>query len=163
MSAFIFHDVIKLLKWEYILTGMCYWFEILHVECPNCTLCTEIYFFLKWRINLMISSFFKNCWCQQKLKLEYLLIGICYCLEILHAEGPASTLSSKIKIYSIWCIYVMTSSFFEKFKKWWRHQKFRHYGKNKMWNFKNSVITTSVQSFISHFYTLLLLLPRTTV
>ena len=24
ISAFIFDDVIKLLKWEYILTGMCY-------------------------------------------------------------------------------------------------------------------------------------------
>ena len=126
-----------------------YRFEILHVECPHCTLCTEIYFFLKWRINLMISSFLKNCWCQQKLKLEYLLIDICYSLAILHAEGSAKALSSKIKIYSKWRIYVMTSSFFENFKKWWRHKKFHHYGKNKMWNFKNFVIPTNVESFIS--------------
>ena len=96
----------------------------------------------------MISSFLKNCWCQQKLKFEYLLIDICYWLEILHAKGPANTLNNKIKIYLTWRIYVMTSSFFENFKIWWRHQKFLHYGKNKMWNFKTIVIPTSVESFI---------------
>ena len=92
---------------------------------------------------------FVKCWCQQKLKLEYLLIGIRYCLAILQTGGPASTLSRKIKIYSTWRIYVMTSSFVEKFKRWWRHQKFRHYGKNKMCNFNNFVVATSLESFIS--------------
>ena len=128
---------------------MATYIKFLHVECSNCPLCTEIIIFSKWSINLMISAFLKNCWCQQKLKLEYLLIGICYCLEILHTAGPVSPLSNKIKIYSTWGIYVMTSSFFKNFKKWWSHQKFRHYGKSKMWNLKNFVITTSVEIFIS--------------
>ena len=149
ISAFIVDDVIKLLKWEYILTGMCYIRKILHVECSNCPLCTEIIIFPKWRTNLMISAFLKNCWCQQKLKLEYLLIGICYCLEILHGEGPGYTLYTKVKIFPKWRIYVVTSSFFEKFKKWWRHQKFRHYGKNKICNLKKFIITKIVESFIS--------------
>ena len=123
ISAFIFDDVIKLLKWEYILTGMCYLCKILHVECSNCPLCTKVIIFPKWRINLMISSFLKKCWYQQKLKFEYLLIDICYCLEIWHGEGSGNTLYNKIKITPKWHIFVMTSSFFQNFKKWWRHQK----------------------------------------
>ena len=112
------HQITKtLLKWEYILTGMCYWFAIFHVECPNCTRCTEIHFFSKMAHKFDDFIIFVKCWCQQKLKLEYLLIGICYCLEILQTGGPVSTLSNKIKIFSTWGIYVMTSSFFWKKSK----------------------------------------------
>ena len=110
------HQITKiLLKWEYILTGMCYWFAIFHVECPNYTQCTEIQFFSKMAHKFDDFIIFVKCWCQQKLKLEYLLIAICYCLEILQTGGPVGTLSNKIKICSTGGIYVMTSSFFEKF------------------------------------------------
>ena len=49
------YDVITIGKLEYILTGMCYGFESLHVEGPNWTLFIEIFFFPKWHINVMTS------------------------------------------------------------------------------------------------------------
>ena len=116
------HQIIKtLLKWEYILTGMCYWFAIFHVECPNCTRCTEIHFFSKMAHKCDDFIIFVKCWCQQKRKLEYLLIRICYCLEILQTRGPVSTLSNKIKIYSTWKIsknddVIKNSAIMEKVK-----------------------------------------------
>ena len=43
----------KLLKWEYIFTGMCYDFENLHGDCPNYILCIQIKIYPKWRKYLM--------------------------------------------------------------------------------------------------------------
>ena len=69
--------------------------------------------------------------------------------ETFHTCRDDEVLEIPHIIFSIVAEFLMTSSFFEIFKKWWRHQKFRHYGKNKMWNFKNFDIPTSVESFIS--------------
>ena len=80
--------------------------------------------------------------------MEYILTGMCYGFEILHVEGPNWTLFIKIIFFPKWPINVMTSAFLEKIKKWWRHQKFRHYGKYKIWNLKNFIITKSVRSFV---------------
>ena len=44
-----------------------------------------------------------------KIKIGISLYRYMYNLEILHAEGLAKILSSKIKIYSKWRIYAMTS------------------------------------------------------
>ena len=74
---------------------------------------------------------------------------MCYCLENLHVEGPNCPLQTVIKIYPKWRINMMTSEFFKKLENDDVIKKFRHYGKNKKWNLKNFISTTSLQSFIA--------------
>ena len=58
--AFIYGDVIKSQKLEYIFTGVRYCFEILHAEGANHILCNEIKVYPKWCKNMMTSSYFQK-------------------------------------------------------------------------------------------------------
>ena len=83
------------------------------------------------------------------LKWEYIFTGMCYDFENLHGDCPNYILCIQIKIYPKWRKYVMTSAFFAKFLKWWRHQRNPPLWKNKIFSLKNFLPAITLWSIIA--------------
>ena len=61
------------------------------------------------------------CWCQQKLKLQFLAIGLRYGHKNWTGDSFSTSLHNTIKKFHINPKNMLTSAFFRKFENWWRH------------------------------------------